>query len=69
MATQINFSNITPAAPSGNVNVTWQTDGNGNLSAYVSSTSGSSGFNPYSNSPVSNPPNPSTLAWYESSCF
>lgn len=31
----INFSNTTPAPPAGDVNVTWQTDGSGNVSAYV----------------------------------
>jgi hypothetical protein len=30
-----NFNNTTPAAPANNVNVSWQTDGNGNVSAYV----------------------------------
>lgn len=31
----INFDDATPAAPTGSGNVLWQTDGNGNLSAYV----------------------------------
>ena len=30
-----NFNNTTPAAPTGGVNVLWQTDGAGNDSAYV----------------------------------
>jgi hypothetical protein len=30
-----NFSQNTPAAPAGNVNVTWQADGQGNVSGYV----------------------------------
>jgi hypothetical protein len=30
-----NFNNSTPAAPAGFVNVSWQTDGSGNDSAYV----------------------------------
>jgi hypothetical protein len=32
----VNFGN-TPAAPSGATNVTWQTDGSGNISAYLTS--------------------------------
>lgn len=35
-----NFNDTTPAAPGGNVNVKWQTDGAGNDSAYVPSVSG-----------------------------
>lgn len=31
----VNFNNTTPAAPTGNSNVTFQNDGSGNLSAYV----------------------------------
>lgn len=31
-----NFNNTTPAAPANKVNVTWQVDGSGNISAYVS---------------------------------
>lgn len=31
----VNLSNTTPAAPSGSTNVTFQTDGSGNVSAYV----------------------------------
>lgn len=31
----LNFNDTTPAAPAGSVNVTFQTDSNGNLSAYV----------------------------------
>ena len=31
-----NWNNTTPAAPSGSVNVTFQNDGSGNMSAYVS---------------------------------
>lgn len=31
----INYNNTTPAAPSGNANVTWQSDGSGNISAYT----------------------------------
>jgi hypothetical protein len=31
----VNLSNTTPAAPTGSTNVTWQTDGAGNVSAYV----------------------------------
>lgn len=30
-----NFNSTTPAAPGGNTNVTWQTDGSGNLSGYA----------------------------------
>jgi len=33
----VNFSNTTPAAPSGSTNVTFQTDGSGNVSAYITS--------------------------------
>ena len=33
----VNFSNTIPAAPAGSTNVKWQTDGSGNLSAYVTS--------------------------------
>lgn len=33
----VNLSNTTPAAPSGSTNVTFQTDGSGNVSAYVTS--------------------------------
>ena len=33
----VNLSNTTPAAPAGSTNVTWQTDGSGNVSAYVTS--------------------------------
>ena len=36
--TNPNFNNTTPAAPSGNVNVTWQVSG-GNISAYVPNAS------------------------------
>lgn len=36
----INFSNTTPAAPGGNVNVSWQNDGSGNLSAYIPNGAG-----------------------------
>lgn len=31
----LNLSNTTPAAPAANVNVEWQTDGQGNVSGYV----------------------------------
>lgn len=31
----LNFSSTTPSAPAGNVNITFQTDSAGNLSAYV----------------------------------
>lgn len=31
----VNFSSTIPAPPSGSTNVTWQTDGSGNLSAYI----------------------------------
>jgi|SRR5215469_341886 len=31
-----NFSNTTPAAPIGNTNITWQSDGSGNISGYLS---------------------------------
>jgi hypothetical protein len=31
----VNFSNTTPAAVAGNTNVSWQTDGSGNISGYV----------------------------------
>ena len=37
-----NLSATTPAAPGGNVNVTWQADKNGNISGYVPSSSSSS---------------------------
>ncbi len=37
-----NFNNTTPAAPVGDVNVTWQVDASGNVSAYVSLSGGSS---------------------------
>ena len=33
----INFSDTTPAAPGSNVNVKWQTDVSGNVSAYTAS--------------------------------
>lgn len=33
----VNLSNTTPAAPAGSTNVSWQTDGAGNVSAYVTS--------------------------------
>lgn len=32
----VNLSNTTPAAPAGKTNVIWQTDGSGNVSAYIS---------------------------------
>ena len=32
---QINLNHTTPAAPSGNTNVTWQTDASNNISGYV----------------------------------
>jgi hypothetical protein len=35
----VNFSNSTPAAVAGNTNVTWQTDGSGNISGYVPTSS------------------------------
>lgn len=35
----VNFSNTTPAAVAGNSNVTWQTDGSGNISGYVPTSS------------------------------
>src|ERR1700722_14309115 len=35
-----NFNSTTPAAPSGSVNVVFQTDGSGNDSAYVPASSG-----------------------------
>lgn len=31
----VNFSNTTPASPTGGTNIQWQTDGSGNLSGYV----------------------------------
>lgn len=31
----VNLNNTTPSAPSGSTNVLWQTDGSGNISAYV----------------------------------
>jgi hypothetical protein len=34
----VNLSNTTPAAPSGSTNVTFQTDGSGNVSAYVTTS-------------------------------
>lgn len=37
----VNFSSSTPAAPSDNVNVTWQKDTSGNLSGYVPVAAGS----------------------------
>lgn len=41
----MNLNNTTPAAPGGNTNVTWQKDGSGNVSAYVSASgSASSGL-------------------------
>jgi hypothetical protein len=40
MSTPINFDSTTPAAPPDNVNVTWQTDADGNLSAYIVDPSG-----------------------------
>jgi len=33
-----NFNGTTPAAPGGNQNVTWQSDGSGNVSAYIPSS-------------------------------
>jgi hypothetical protein len=33
----VNLSSTTPAAPAGSTNVTFQTDGSGNVSAYISS--------------------------------
>lgn len=36
----INFSSSTPAAPSGGYNVKFQTDGSGNVSAYVNNVPG-----------------------------
>jgi hypothetical protein len=36
-----NFNNTTPAAPAGSVNVSWQTDGSGNDSAYVTASTSS----------------------------
>ena len=33
----VNLSNSTPAAPTGGTNITWQTDGQGNVSAYTQS--------------------------------
>lgn len=41
--TSPNFNNSTPAAPAGYINVLWQTDGNGNVSAYVSTSGGGGG--------------------------
>jgi hypothetical protein len=38
----INFSNSTPAAPTGGFNVNFQTDGSGNVSAYVGNVPGGS---------------------------
>lgn len=35
----VNFSNTTPAAVAGNSNVTWQTDGSGNISGYLPTSS------------------------------
>jgi hypothetical protein len=32
----VNFNNTTPAAPAGGTNVSWQSDGSGNISAYSS---------------------------------
>ena len=45
MSTTINFNNSTPAAPSGYVNVTFQSSG-GNVSANVPTAAGSLGFTP-----------------------
>lgn len=33
----VNLSNTVPAAPAGSTNVKWQTDGSGNVSAYITS--------------------------------
>lgn len=33
----VNLSNTTPAAPTGGTNITWQTDGSGNVSGYIQS--------------------------------
>lgn len=33
----VNLSNTTPAAPAGGTNITWQTDGQGNVSGYIQS--------------------------------
>lgn len=33
----VNLSNTTPAAPTGGTNITWQTDGSGNVSGYTQS--------------------------------
>ena len=33
----VNLSNTTPAAPAGGTNITWQTDGSGNVSGYTQS--------------------------------
>src|SRR5208282_6552675 len=33
----INLSNTTPAAPTGATNITWQSDGAGNVSGYIQS--------------------------------
>ena len=38
-----NFNSTTPAAPAGFTNVVFQTDGNGNDSAYVPASSGGPG--------------------------
>ena len=38
--TNPNFNNATPAPPTGFTNVIWQTDGSGNVSAYVSTAGG-----------------------------
>ncbi len=35
-----NLNNTTPAAPGGNVNVTWQKDSSGNVSAYIATGAG-----------------------------
>jgi hypothetical protein len=40
-----NFNNTTPAAPSGHTNVSWQTDGAGNDSAYVPTSASAGGTN------------------------
>lgn len=45
----LNFNDTTPAPPSGYTNVIWQTDANGNLSAYVHTGGSGSGCDTISN--------------------
>lgn len=55
----ITFSDTTPAAPGTDINVKWQTDGSGNLSAHVPAGGGGSGA-PNGTLVAYGPPNPIT---------